>query len=157
MIKKTGRIPPTSTPTGTDQGYQTRTFRDRPDDHTDQLVLRRGSGPINVEVFSDYAHEGSQRFWNKTRYRLSDYYTRDLDTGDGPDISIVLRHFPKPVNEWSMFLPCAAMEVMVQKDLIAQAKFHDRLFENHFPDYSSRDVEIAASMVDADPDSGSSW
>ncbi|PSP75482.1 hypothetical protein BRC81_15795 [Halobacteriales archaeon QS_1_68_20] len=51
-----------------------------------------------------------------------------------------------------MFLPCAMMEVRVQQGVLAQKEFHDRLFENHFPDYSIRDVEIAASMVDADPD-----
>lgn len=143
---------PSQTSTMTEQEYQTRTFRSTPSENPGHLVYREGAGPVNVEVFSDYAHDECQQFWNHTKYTLRDYYTSDVDTGEGPDISFVLRHFPKPVNKWSMFLPCAMMEVRDQKDILKQGEFHERLFENHYPDYSIRDVEIAANMVGADPE-----
>ena len=143
---------PTATTVPTDPGYQTRTFHPTPSDHPGQLVLSGGGGPIQVEVFSDYALEACQQFWNHTLYGLRDYYTSNFDTGEGPAISLILRHFPKPVNKWSMFLPCAMMEVRVQTDTLIQKEFHERLFENHFPDYTIRDVEVAAAVVGADPD-----
>ncbi len=103
-------------------------------------------------MFSDYAVEECSWFWNHIQNRLREYLTTNIDTGEDPDITLLLKHFPKPKNKWSMFLPCAMMEVRVQQGILAQGEFHDRLFENHFPDYSIRDVEIAASMVNADPD-----
>lgn len=144
----TGTELTTQTPTPTDQGYQTRTFRETPSEHPGHLVLRGGGGPVNIEVFSDYAHDGSRQFWNHTQYRLRDYYLRSEE----PKITMILRHYPSPVNKWSMFLPCAMMEVRAQMDILAQKEFHERLFENHYPDYSTRDVEVAAGAVGADPD-----
>ena len=143
---------PTATAVPTDPGYQTRTFHPTPSEHPGALVPRGGAGPIDVEVFSDYALDECRQFLNHTKYQLREYYRTNIDTGEGPDISIVLRHFPKPVNKWSMFLPCAMMEVRAQEGILVQGEFHDRLFENHFPDYTIRDVEVAAAVVGADPD-----
>lgn len=148
--KSTERRSQTATPTSTESGYKTRTFRATPDEHPGQLVLSGGGGPINMEVFSDYAHEESMEFWTQTQNKLREYYTSDPDTGGEPKITIVLRHFPEPVNKWSMILPCAMMEVRAQMDVLAQKEFHERLFENHYPDYSISDVKIAANMVGAD-------
>ena len=150
--KESPRPSRTNTSTPTEPDYQTQTFRTPPDEHKGPLVFSEGGGPIDVEVFSDYALQECEWFWNHIRNRLKDYLTSDIETGDGPYISIILRHFPKPENKWSMFLPCAMLEVRAQQGILAQGEFHDRLFKNHFPDYSIRDVEIAASMVDADPD-----
>lgn len=44
------------------------------------------------------------------------------------------------------------MDVGVQEGLLALGEFHHRLYKNHFPDYSIRDIEIAANMVGADPE-----
>lgn len=42
------------------------------------------------------------------------------------------------------------MEVMVQKDILTLKDFHEKLFEEYYPDYSVRDVEVAASVLGAD-------
>lgn len=143
-----GTISDTQTQTINEDNYKTNTFRPTPSEHPGPLILRGGGGPIDIEIFSDYADYDCSQFWNHTLNRLQDYYIGPSD----PKITILLKHFPKPVNKWSMFLPCAMMEVRVQLDILAQKEFHERLFENHYPDYSIRNVKIAANMVGADAD-----
>lgn len=138
--------------THTETGFKTRTFRETPTTpYPGPVTYSGGGGPIDVRVYSDYSHDESAHFWNNTMYKLRNYYISDVDGSEEPEITIILRHFPKPVNKWSMFLPCATMEVGIQEGILPLAEFHERLFENHYPDYSTRDVEIAASMVGADP------
>jgi hypothetical protein len=84
-----------------------------------------------------------ETFWTDTMRYIRDYWVEDK-------ISVTQITLPKPVNKWSMFLACSTMEISTQINIVKLEDWHFKLFEELYPDYSERAVEVAANVLGAD-------
>ncbi|WP_277555519.1 DsbA family protein [Halobaculum limi] len=102
-----------------------------------------GGGTL-VLVYFDYAHRESIRWWREEFPKFSDLLA---DGAFRPTLTM----FPVPVNEWSMLLPCALLEVRVRTTRADAWAFHEGLVAA-VPDYSFDLLRDLASTVGVDGD-----
>jgi hypothetical protein len=106
-------------------------------------VPELGGGDALVYIGAEWASPEYRDFMFNVVPDLEPYYDQ-----------LYLRHLdaPQPINGWSQYIPCAAMEVQSRQGEDAFWTFHDEVLQN-LGSYSESVVREAAEATGADPES----